>query len=183
MRLIAALLISTIAASTVTYSQETPAQQKQETPVQQKQSLMSPTARLQAAKTMYVKDVRGNGIAHTVITSGLEGWGKYKMVDSVKDADLVVEITAPQESSGMSISSSTSPGEYGKPESSTKTTKELSGGSLVTMTVYDTRNNVPLWRGSEKAKSAMKQKARQDNLVEAAQKVLANFRDRVEPVK
>jgi hypothetical protein len=175
MRLIPILLMSLMVASTLAYSQEKP--------IEQKQPPVSPTARLQAAKTMYVKDVRGNGIAHTVITSGLEGWGKYKMVESSKDADLIVDITAPQESSGLSISSSTSTGDYGKQESSAKTTKEIAGSSLVTMTVYDARNNVPLWRGSEQAKSAMKQKARQDNLVEAAQKVLAQFRDRVEPVK
>ncbi len=148
-----------------------------------KAPLMSPIARLRAAKTVFLTQYRGSGIALNVISSGLEGWGKYQVLESSKDADLIVKITAPTDSSGVSVSSSTSTDGYGKPQSNSSTSKDLSSSSMITVTVMDAANKVTLWRGSEQAKSAMKQKQREDNMVEAAQKLLARFRDEVEPVK
>ncbi len=145
--------------------------------------LPSASQRLTGAKTIFVKKGRGSEIPYNVISEGLVGWGKYALVGDPAKADLIVDITAPEESSGVSVSSSTSHDAYGKPQESSKTTRDLSASAMVTMTVYDAKNNVPLWRASEQAKSAMKQKARQDNMVEAAQKVLTKFRERVEPVR
>lgn len=144
---------------------------------------MSPLVRLTSAKTVYLKSGGGSDIPYNVISSDMEGWGRYELVKSPEKADLIVEITAPSEGgSGVSVSSSTQTGEYGRPEDSVSTSRELSqGGGIVKLVVYDPHSKAPLWSATEQAKSAMRQKAREDNLVQAAEKVFTKFHDRIEP--
>ena len=175
--------ISIVAVGQEAGKQRSEASQSSHAPQPAKASAISASGRLTSAKTIFIKQGRGSEIPLNVISSGLEGWGRYTLVGTPEKADLVVEISAPADSSGVSISSSTGQNAYGKEESTTKTTRELGSSAMITMTVYDARNNVPLWRGSEQSKSAMKQKARQDNMVEASQRLLSKFRDRVEPIQ
>ena len=146
--------------------------------------LLSPLARLQAATTAFVKKVEGSDIGSDAVVSTLEGWGRYKLVDSPDKADLVIEVTSPAEDSGgvsVSSSSSTASGKY---EQSNKSTRELSsGGGPMRLLVRDANTNSTLWAASEQVKGAMKKNSRENNLVEAAQKLVAKFHERVEPVK
>lgn len=48
------------------------------------------------------------------------------------------------------------------------------------MSVYDPKSKMLLWSASEQPKFAMKQKAREDNLVNAAQHLISKFRDRMD---
>lgn len=144
---------------------------------------MSPFARLTSAKTIYLKSTGGSDIPYTVISSDMEGWGRYQIVKSPEKADLIMEITAPSEGGGgVTVSSSTKTGEYGRPEDSVSSSRELSsGGGVVKLVVYDPRSKAPLWSATEQAKSAMRQKAREDNLVQASEKIFTKFHDRIEP--
>jgi len=167
-RLIAALLF--VCALTIACAQE------QKTPVP-----LTPSARLNAAMTVFMKDGGGSSIPFDVISSALEAWGRFTMVDSPDKADVVVEVSAPASGSGVSVSSSTRPSgtNAGRPEQNTTTTRELSSGQ-VKMSVYDPKSKMPLWSASEQPKFAMKQKAREDNLVNAAQRLISKFRERLE---
>ena len=49
------------------------------------------------------------------------------------------------------------------------------------MTVRDARNKRVLWRGTESGKYALREKARENNLVQAAEKLASKFHDRLEP--
>ncbi|HEY2914290.1 MAG TPA: hypothetical protein VGK21_13090, partial [Candidatus Angelobacter sp.] len=51
----------------------------------------------------------------------------------------------------------------------------------IRMTVFDSRNKRPLWAASESVKFAMKEKGKENNLVEAAERLAAKFHDRLEP--
>ena len=147
---------------------------------EQKPPALSTTARLTGARTVYIRIPHGNTIPYEAISVGFDGWGRYKMVNDESKADLVVEITAPQEASGFSVSSTTSTSTpMGQPEQSTTSRKEFSNAP-VKMVVLDARSKTPLWMGSEQPKSAMRRKAQEDSQVEAAQKLFAKFHDRVE---
>src|SRR6476659_3504026 len=77
--------------------------------------VLSPTVRLQAAKTAYVKNMDGSSIGADTITTTLEGWGRYRVVDSPAKADLLIEVTSPDDfDGGVSISSSSSTTGSGK---------------------------------------------------------------------
>ena len=144
---------------------------------------MNPFTRLTSAKTVFMKKGAGTDIPFNVIESSMEGWGRYQLVNSADKADLIVEVTSPTETGGgVTISSSTKTDNTGRPESSTSSSRDISpSGGPVKIVVYDARSKAALWSGSEQAKSAMRQKAREDNLVQAAEKVFSKFHDRVEP--
>lgn len=161
-----------------------PASWAQET-AKQPPKAMSPSARLQAAKTAYVKNVDGSSIGFDTVTSTLDGWGRYKLVDSPEKADLLIEVTSPDEGGGgVSVSSSSGPSRTtGGYEQSTSSSRELSsGGGTIRLVVRDPKTKLTLWGSSEQVKGSMKKNTRENNLVEAAQKLVSKFRDRVEPV-
>lgn len=166
-------------------AQETAAKPKEAPAAQAPKPVVAPTARLQAAKTAYVKNVDGGSIGFDTVTTTLEGWGRYQLVNSPEKADLLIEVSSPDDSDGgVAISSSTATTASGKYEPSTKTTRDLSsGGGPMRLVVRDAKTNTTLWSASEPVKGALKKNARENNLVEAAQKLMAKFHDRVEPAK
>jgi hypothetical protein len=144
---------------------------------------MNPFTRLTAAKTVFLRNGGGSEIPFNVIESSMEGWGRYQVVNSADKADLIVEVTSPREDSGgVTVSSSSKTDGMGRPEQSTSSSRDISpSGGPVKIVVFDGRSKAPLWSGSEQAKSAMRQKQREDNLVQAAEKVFIKFHDRIEP--
>ncbi len=78
-----------------------------------KNPVLSQLARLQAAKTVYIKKgIGGNDIPFNVISNGFDGWAKYLVVNSPEQADLIVEVNAPEEvdASSVTVTSSSSSG-------------------------------------------------------------------------
>ncbi len=141
---------------------------------------MTPSAKLAGATSAYLKRAGAGDIAWNVITTGLEGWGRYTLVDSPDKADIVIEVSQPSEG-GLTVSGST---ETKTPlgdtrDKSTTNTKITSGP--IKLVVYDAKSKMPLWTATEQPKFAMKQKAREDNTLEAAQRLVSKFRQRVEP--
>jgi hypothetical protein len=144
---------------------------------------MSPFLRLTSAKTIFLEASGGSDIPYNVISSSMEGWGRYQLVKSPEEADLIMKIVAPSDGGGgVTVSSSTKSDEFGRPQDSVSSTRELSSGDgTVKLVVYDAHSKVPLWSATEEAKGAMRQKAREDNLVKASEKLFTKFHDRIEP--
>lgn len=142
-------------------------------------AFVPPSVRLQQAKTVFIQNAGGSDIPFNVIEGGIEGWGRYTVAESAENADLIVEVTSPPEETGVSVTSKTTTG-AGPSQQSTTSSKELGSGPIK-LVVYDARNHVPLWSATEQPKGAFKQKNREDKLVEAAQKLVHMFRERVEP--
>ena len=158
-----------------------PVQEKQP-PEQKKPAFVPPSARLAAAKSTLVKNAGGSEIPYNVIMSGLEGWGRFTLVDSASEADIVVEVSSPEEEGGVSVRSRTRSGATGRMEESTSTSRNLSSGAIK-LVVYDARTHLALWTASEQPKSALRQKQREDNLVQAAARLVTKFRERLEESK
>lgn len=150
-----------------------------------KTTFVPPLVRLAQAKTVYLKHAGGNDLPFDVISGAVEGWGRYTVVTDPDKADIVIEITAPDEGGGVTISSSTNNNTVsGRPEQSTSSSRQISsGGGPLRMVVFDAKTKVQLFASSELVKSAIKQKTREDNLVDAAQKLFLKFHDRVEPLQ
>lgn len=144
---------------------------------------MSPFLRLTSAKSIFIKSSGGSDIPYNVISTAMEGWGRYEIVKSPDKADLIMEITAPSDSGGgVTVSSSTKNDQYGHPQDSISSSRDLSSGSgTVRLVLYDARSKAALWSATAEAKGAMRQKAREDNLVSASEKVFTKFHDRIEP--
>jgi hypothetical protein len=134
------------------------------------------SARLMGAKTAYVKDGGGSEIPFNVIESGLEGWGRFTLVDSPQQADIIIEVESPEEDTGTSVSSSTDAGGH----SSTTSSRDITV-AIIKVIVYDARTHLPLWTANERPKGGFKEKTRDDNLVKSAELLVSRFRDRLEP--
>lgn len=148
-------------------------------PTEKRPIIETSSMRLASAKTVLLLRTRGSAIPAEVIRTTIEGWGRFTLVTSLDKADLIIEIASSGDS-GVQVSSSSqvSP-ETGKEEKSTSSRKDISPTD-VTMTVLDARNKRPLWRATENVKFAMKEKAKENNLVEAAERLARKFHDRLE---
>src|SRR5512146_2341912 len=63
---------------------------------------LATSARLAAAKTIFVKQGAGSDLPFNIINSAFESWGRYLPADSPDTADLVIEVSAPNEG-GVSL--------------------------------------------------------------------------------
>ena len=139
-------------------------------------------ARFTNVKTAYVTRTGGNPIAYDVISSSIDGWGRFAPASSPEKADIVIEISSTDPGGVVSSSGAKHDQKTGRPEPYSSTSKEFSLPE-VRMVVYlaGDKNKVPIWSGLEHAKAAFKEKARENNLVEAAQRLFSKFHDTVEP--
>lgn len=179
------MFLSLAAAQTQPQSQEQPpaTQSQPQSPQQQKKpEYMTATARLAAAKTVFLTKTAGSDIPFDVINSSLEGWGRFMLVNSPAKADIIIQVSSPEESGGTSVSSSTKTSrETGRPEQSWSSSRQLPASSDVKLVVLDSKTKVALWTATERAKSAMKKVDRENNLVEAAERLVSRFHDEIEP--
>ncbi|HEV3036440.1 MAG TPA: hypothetical protein VHA33_01385 [Candidatus Angelobacter sp.] len=173
-----ALFVFSISA-VATNLQQQPKPEPQPTPTEAPHT--APADRLVAAKNLFLKKTTGSEIPYEVINTDFEGWGRYVLVDNPDKADLIMEISAPVDNSGTRISTKVNR-ETGQQDNGYSSSKEFSSDPIK-ITVYDAKSKRPLWSASDKPKFAMKQKARENNLVESAERLFSKFHDRVEPKK
>src|SRR4029077_17593475 len=140
----------------------------------------TPSMRLVSARNVLIVRTHGSRIPFEVIKSTLEGWGRFTLVETPEKADLIIEISSTGDS-GVQVSSSSkvSP-ETGQEEKSSSTRKDISP-TEVKMTVFDSRNKRGLWTATESVKFAMKEKGKENNLVDASERLASKFHDRLEP--
>ena len=134
---------------------------------------IAPSARLAAAKSAFVRRLAGSDVPYNVILSSLEGWGRFTLVDSPDQADIVLEISAPEDAG---------PGVSASADRSAQRPSAAREALDVRMAVYDRKTRVLLWSGAERPKSAWRKKTNSDNLVDAAEKLVSRFRDQIEPL-
>lgn len=133
--------------------------------------------RLAFGKSMYVKNEHGGHIAFDVISTDLQNWARFTVVEAPDKADLIAEVTS-YESGTVNFGGNT-PAPYDRSAQS-GARKDLSASS-VTLKISEAKSKRDLWTGTEKIKSAFKKKTEQDNVVAAAEKLFLRFHDAVEP--
>ena len=149
-------------------------------PAPEKKPLIeTPSMRLAAAKNVFITRTHGSPIPFDMIKSTLDGWGRFTFVETPNKADLIIEVFSTGDSSVQVSSSSKVSPESGHEEKSSSTSKDISP-TEVKLTVFDSRNKRPLWTATESVKFAMKEKARENNLVDAAERLASKFHDRLE---
>ena len=140
---------------------------------------VSPSARLAAAKTVFMKNNGGSDVPFNVISGGLEGWARFLLVDSPEQADIVIEITSPDDDHSSQSASQTNIGAKGRMGDSAPSRPANEGP--IKMVVSDARTHLTLWAASDQPKGGLRQRARDEHLVEAAQRLITKFRERIEP--
>jgi hypothetical protein len=174
--LLSAFAVLLTATLLVGQQQQEPEKEKKATPPP-----ITPAARLAAAKTAFVRMSGGSDtIPYDVISETLQGWGRFTLVESPEKADIVIEVST-TEDHPTSVSASSRPARHGGGmDRSTTSSKDITISQIKLM-VYDARSKMALWSGSEHPKGALKRVDRENNEVEAAQRMVARFHDQLEP--
>ena len=138
--------------------------------------------RMAAAKSVFLKNVGGNDIPFNVISRNFESWGRYILVDSADKADMIIEIQSPDDGSEKKDKkdSGNKTNVYGGSQQREQAPAPKPANDVIILTAYD-KNKKPMWIGREEPKFAVRHKAEETHLVEAAQKLFARFHDRIEP--
>ncbi|HUN89833.1 MAG TPA: hypothetical protein VMU28_13625 [Terriglobales bacterium] len=145
--------------------------QEQPKPAQeQSKPVVSPSARLAAAKTAYIKNGGGNEMPFNIISSAIDSWGRFIPADSPEAADIIIEIT----SYVNDVGSTQQLDDKGNPKARPDVVN-------IKMVVSDARTHLPLWSSNERPKGAFKQKTVEENIADASEKLLEKFHDRLEP--
>jgi hypothetical protein len=140
-----------------------------------KPQVISSQARLMAARSIYIEHAGGR-LPNDVIGDAFQGWGHYTVVFDPARADLIVSINAPVSDSGVSVGAGD--GRHGSSSGKNISSSSITGIRLV---ILDAHDRVVLWSGSEQPKSALKEKQREDNEVEASLRLFRRFRNVIEP--
>jgi hypothetical protein len=142
-----------------------------------KPSALSPHARLMSARSIYIEHAGGR-LPNDVIGDAFQGWGRYIVVPEPAQADLIISINAPVSDAGVSVSGGD--GRHGSP---TGGSRVISSSNVIQirLTILDAHDRVVLWGGSEQPKSSLKEKQREDNIVDASLRLFRRFRDTIEP--
>ena len=162
---------------------------QEETAEKPKPVSISPRVRLQAARTLYLKNMGGNDIPFTLVTNAMAGF-RYVLVDDPSKADLVMEISAPEDPNAKGKDKDKEKGDTGvragyngrsviggnAAQSSTIVTT-----SDVKMVVRDSHTRAVLWAGTELAKDALRKNKQEENMETAAQKLIQRFEQAVDP--
>jgi hypothetical protein len=172
------LRVLLITSFLVLVSSGSPAHAQQ--PAEKKPLIETPSMRLAAAKNVFITRTHGSRIPLDVIRSTMEGWERFTFVETPEKADLIVEIFSTGDSGVQVSSSSKVSSETGHEEKSSSTRKDISP-TEVKMTVFDSRNKRPLWAATESVKFAMKEKGKENNLVDASERLASKFHQRLEP--
>jgi hypothetical protein len=128
-----------------------------------------------AARNIFIEHAGGR-LPNDVIGNAFQGWGRYTVVGDPAGADLIVSIHAPVSDSGASVSSGD-----GRGRGSSSTSVSSSQITRIQLLILDAHDRVVLWSGSEQPKSSLKEKQREDNVVEASLRLFRRFRNLIEP--
>lgn len=145
---------------------------------------VSATTRLLNAKTVFLKNVSGSDTPFDIISNAMIAWPRYTVVDALDKADLLIEVSSPEDpnkkkddSSGTKVSGSSS----GRDPRTPPTPSYTYSSTDVKLLVRDAHTRAVLWGGTEPAKEAFRDSKTEQNLIAAAQKLFHKFQDRIEP--
>lgn len=138
---------------------------------------VSTVARLQAAKTVFLKNDSVTDIPFNVIQAGMESWPRYQIVSSPDKADIILEVRAPEDPNANNLNKDENGGKSAKKESS----KENATLQFIRLTAMDAKTNAMLFMDTQRPKGSWKESARTQNEIECAQKLFTSFKNRVEP--
>lgn len=146
---------------------------------------VSATTRLLNAKTVYLKNAGGSDTPFEIVNNAVVGWPRYTVVDDLDKADLLIEVSSPEDpnkkkddSGGTKIQGNSGSGR--DPRALQVPTNTYSTTD-VKLLVRDAHTKAVLWAGTEPAHEAFRAAKTEENMIEATQKLLHRLHDRIEP--
>jgi hypothetical protein len=126
------------------------------------------------AKKIFLTNGGGSNLAYDAFYSDMKQWGKYEIVGSPDEADLIVELAYRVDRGGTRVWSSTN--------SYDGTTQVHSAQILdpqVTLTIYDAKTKNSLWSEVDHRRLARREKNREKETINSADRLVEDLKSRV----
>ncbi len=126
------------------------------------------------AKKVFLSNGGGSNLAYDAFYSEMKTWGKYEIVGSPEEADLIVELAYRVESGGTRVWSSTN---------TYNNTTQVHSAQIVdpqvVLTIYDAMSKTSLWSETDHRRLARREKNREKETVNSAQRLVEDLKVRV----
>ena len=125
------------------------------------------------AKKVFLTNGGGSDLAYDTFYSEIKNWGKYEIVGSPEDADLIVEISYHVEHGGTRVWSTNNTYNGTTQVHST----QIVDPQLV-LTIYDAKTKNSLWETIDHRRLARREKNREKETINSAQRLVDELRAR-----
>lgn len=126
------------------------------------------------AKTAFLTNGGGSNLAYDSFYSGMKQWGKYQIVGSPEEADLIIELKYWVEHDGTDVSSFTN--------TYTGKTQVVSSEIIdpqLKLTIYDAKSKNSLWSAIDHRQLARREKNREKEIIKSAERLVDQLKTRI----
>jgi len=126
------------------------------------------------AKKIFLTNGGGSNLAYDAFFSAIKEWGRYQIVGSPDEADLIIELKYWVEHDGTDVSTFTNT-YTGKTQS---ISTELVDPQLK-LTIYDAKSKNSLWSAIDHRQLARREKNREKETIKSAERLVDQLKTRV----
>ena len=126
------------------------------------------------ASKIFLTNGGGSNLAYDSFYSEMRQWGRYEIVGSPQEADLIVELAYRVEQNGTRIWSSTNP-YYG----TTQVHSAQIEDPQLALTIYDAKTKTSLWSEVDHRRLARREKNREKETINSAARLVQDLKTRV----
>jgi hypothetical protein len=125
------------------------------------------------ARKVFLTNGGGSDLAYDAFYSQMKGWGKYQLVGSPDEADLIIELAYRVEHGGTRVWSSTN---------SYDGTTQVHSAQIVdpqlVLMIYDAKSKNSLWSTIDHRRLAHRQKNREKETINSAERLVEELKSR-----
>jgi hypothetical protein len=125
------------------------------------------------AHKVFLSNGGGSDLAYDAFYSEMKKWGKYQVVGSPEDAELIVELSYHVEDLGTRVWSSVNT--YNN--TTQVHSREMTDPKLI-LTIYDARTKTSLWSTVDHRRLARMEKNREKEMINSAERLVEELRSR-----
>jgi hypothetical protein len=126
------------------------------------------------AKKIFLSNGGGSNLAYDSFYSEMKQWGKYEIVGSPEEADLIVELAYRLERGGTRVWSSTNT--Y---DGTTQVHSAQIVDPQLTLTIFDAKTKNSLWSEVDHRRLARREKNREKEIINSADRLVGDLKARV----
>jgi hypothetical protein len=125
------------------------------------------------SKRVFLSNGGGNDLAYDAFYAEMKKWGKYEIVGSPDEADLIIELAYRVEHGGTRVWSSRNA--Y---DGTTRVHSAQIVDPQLVLTIYDAKSKNSLWETIDHTRGAMKQKNREKESINSAERLVQELKSR-----
>jgi len=126
------------------------------------------------AKKIFLTNGGGSNLAYDTFYSEIKQWGRYEIVGSPEEADLVIELAYRVEQAGTRVWSSSN---------TYNGTTQVHSAQIVdpqlTLTIFDAKTKNSLWSEVDHRRLARREKNREKEIINSADRLVQDLKARV----